>query len=118
MNCNRMKSFSDRCRVGLATSLILVLALFCVPASRAATSQPTRVAIAPFYAPKGQPALQQTADTIPELLAVELSHQQQFQLVEREKVSAIWDELHMAADGLQEVSTVMKLGHVLLCDWL
>jgi len=55
---------------------------------------------------------------MPDLLIVELSHEGRFQLVEREKVNAIWGELHLAEAGFVSAETVETFGHILSCDWL
>src|SRR5205814_2328533 len=72
----------------------------------------------PIFTPEGNEELKQAAANVSDLLMVELSHQNQFQLVEREKVNAIWNELHLTSAGLTASDTVAKLGHVLACDWL
>ena len=86
--------------------------------SPAAQSNPVRLAVGPFFGPAANGALQETAAALPDLLTAELSHQNRFQLVERDKVSAIWNELHLTSSGLAESATVAKLGRMLACDWL
>jgi TolB-like protein len=58
------------------------------------------------------------ATGLPDFLMVTLSQENRFQLVERETVSAIWGELHLAEDGLTPADTIGKLGEILSCDWL
>ena len=77
-----------------------------------------RLAIGPFFAPVGNAALEKAAADLPDLLMVSLSHENRFQLVEREKINAIWSELHLAEAGLTSADTVGKLGRILSCDWL
>jgi curli biogenesis system outer membrane secretion channel CsgG len=93
------------------------LALFVINA-RAAESNSVRLAVVPFFAPPGNSDLQQIASRAPDLLMVELSHDNRFQLVEREKINAVWSELHLAEAGLTSADTVGKLGRILSCDWL
>ncbi len=92
--------------------------LLCAVRLFAADPPALRVAIGPFFAPVSQPELNQVSDKIPELLTVELSQGSRFQLVEREKVQAIWTELHMTALGLASRESVAQLGQVLSCDWI
>jgi hypothetical protein len=73
--------------------IALAMLLFSANALMADTSS-TRLAVIPFSAPQKNEVLQQAASQLPDLLMVELSHENYFQLVEREKVSAIWSELH------------------------
>jgi TolB-like protein len=84
----------------------------------AAESSPMRLAVVPFSAPPGNGDIQQIAASAPDLLMAELSHDKRFQLVEREKVNAIWRELHLAESGFVSADTVGKLGKILACDWL
>jgi hypothetical protein len=77
-----------------------------------------RLAIGPFFAPVGNTTLEKAATDLPDLLMVSLSHESRFQLVEREKINAIWSELHLAEAGLTSADTVGKLGRILSCDWL
>ena len=86
--------------------------------SPAAEPKPIRLAIGSFFAPVASESLRQASQTMPELLMVELSHQSRFQLVEREKVEAVWSEMKLTSSGLVARDTVTKLGHVLACDWL
>jgi|GEM_PF-4582471 TolB-like protein len=105
----------------LPTLLVLAFVLVSLvqprPAS-AAEAQVTRLAIGPFFAPVASEKLQQAGKFLPELLVAELSHQSRFQLVEREKVQAVWNELHLTASGLVARDNVARLGHLLACDWL
>ena len=91
---------------GLATSLI------------GAEPAALRLAIGPFFAPAPDDQLRQVAARLPDLLMVELSHQDRFQLVERDQVIAIWRELNLKASGLTTPQAVSDLGRVLACDWL
>jgi TolB-like protein len=85
---------------------------------RAAESNAPRVAVGPFFAPVGNDRLRQASQVLPELLVAELSDNLRFQLVERDKVQAVWSELNLNASGLVARDTVAKLGRVLACDWL
>ena len=76
------------------------------------------LAIVPFYSPAGDRELESTAATMPDLLITALSSDGRFQLVEREKINAIWSEWHLAEAGLTSADTVGRLGTVLACDWL
>jgi TolB-like protein len=86
--------------------------------SAAAESKAIRLAVGPFFAPVSEEGLRQASQAMPELLMAELSHQARFQLVEREKVEAIWNEMKLTSSNLVARDTVTKLGHVLACDWL
>jgi hypothetical protein len=83
-----------------------------------AETNSVRLAIGPFFAPAGNTPLEKAASELPDLLTASLSQQNRFQLVEREKVNAIWNELHLAEAGLTSADTVGKLGRILSCDWL
>ena len=72
----------------------------------------------PFFAPAGDPALKKAAAELPDLLTASLPQGNRFQLVERDKVLAIWNEMHLAQAGLTSADCMVKLGHVLACDWL
>ncbi len=99
--------------------LLAVLLLAWPPAiSPAAQPKPLRVAVGPFFAPVGNEKLEQASKVLPELLTVALSGESKFQLVEREKVQAIWSELNLTAAGLVARENVLKVGRVLACDWL
>jgi TolB-like protein len=95
----------------------ITLTLFAINAGEAQTNS-IRLAVVPFFAPPGNGDIQQIAAIAPDLLMVELSHDNRFQLVEREKINAIWSELHLAEAGLTSADTVGKLGRILSCDWL
>jgi len=84
----------------------------------AAETNSIRLAIGPFFAPAGNMSLEKAASELPDLLTASLSQQNRFQLVEREKVNAIWNEMHLAEAGLMSADTVGKLGRILSCDWL
>ena len=102
-----------------ALRILAVLLLAWPPAiSPAAQPKPLRVAVGPFFAPVGNEKLQQASKVLPELLTVALSGESKFQLVEREKVQAIWSELNLTAAGLVARENVLKVGRVLACDWL
>ena len=90
--------------------------LFANPA--VAKEEARTIAVGSFFAPEGNDGLRQISATMPDLLTVELSQQDGFHLVEREKVTAIWKELNLSASGMVTADTVAKLGHVLACDWL
>ena len=77
-----------------------------------------RLAVIPFSAPPQNDALQKAARELPDILTVELSNENRFQLVERDKVNAIWSEMHLAEDGFVSADTAARLGHILSCDWL
>jgi TolB-like protein len=85
--------------------------------SRAQTNT-VQIAVMPFSAPLGNPALQAAADSFPDLLTSALSRDNRFSLVERDKINAVWNEFHLTEAGLVSADTVMKLGHTLSCDWL
>ena len=95
----------------------VALALFAVNVSEAQTNS-VRLAVVPFFAPPGNGDIQQIAASAPDLLMVELSHDNRFQLVEREKVNAIWGELNLAESGFVSAETIEKFGRILSCDWL
>jgi len=95
--------------VGLALSAINVIA---------AQTNLVRLAVVPFSAPSGDRGIQKIAASAPDLLMAGLSHDNRFQLVEREKVNAIWGELNLAESGFVSADTVEKFGRVLSCDWL
>jgi TolB-like protein len=84
----------------------------------AAESFPLRLAIVPFSAPPGNGDIQKIAASASDLLMAGLSQDNRFQLVEREKVNAIWSELNLAESGFVSTDTVEKFGRVLSCDWL
>jgi TolB-like protein len=104
-------------RLGIAALAFGVTALLEV-SSLAAQSNTVRLAVGPFFAPAADGTLQEAGAALPDLLTAELSHQNRFQLVERDKVSAIWSELHLTSSGLAASDTVAKLGRMLACDWL
>ena len=83
-----------------------------------AETNSVRLAIGPFFAPPGNQPLEKAASELPDLLTASLSQQNRFQLVEREKVNAIWNEMHLAEAGLTSADTVGRLGRILSCDWL
>ena len=58
-----------------------------------------RMAVGPFFAPSGNASLEKAAAELPDILMVALSQENRFQLVERDKVNAIWGELHLAEAG-------------------
>lgn len=95
----------------------VALALFAINVSEAQTNS-VRLAVVPFFAPPGRGDIQQIAANTPDLLMVELSHENHFELVEREKVNAIWSELNLAKSGFVSADTVEKFGRILSCDWL
>lgn len=99
-------------------SLIAVLFVSFAAWSPAAEQKTLRIAVGPFFAPVANEGLRQASQAMPELLMAELSHQSRFQLVEREKVENIWSEMKLTGSGLVARDTVVKLGHVLACDWL
>jgi hypothetical protein len=98
--------------------LFAVAATFLPFLARGAETKAVRVAIGPFSAPPLDDELRQAGQLIPELLASDLSHSSRFQLVEREKIEAVWNELNLTAGSLVARDRVAKLGHVLACDWL
>ena len=102
---------------GLAIGLVIVAVGL---AASLAYSEPAslKLAIGPFSAPAEDAGLRQAGARLPDLLAVELSRKSRFQLVERDKVAAIWQELHLSATGRTTAETVSQLGRVLACDWL
>jgi hypothetical protein len=92
--------------------------LFSVARTGAAETNVIRLAIGPFFAPAGDAPLAKAASELPDLLTASLPQAGRFQLVERDKVNAIWSELHLAEAGLASADTVVKLGKILSCDWL
>lgn len=99
-------------------NLIAVVLLVLAADAMAADANSIRLAVIPFSAPQKNPSLQLAAAQLPDFLMVELSRENKFQLVEREKVNAIWSELHLAEDGYVSAQTAAQLGHILSCDWL
>jgi hypothetical protein len=93
----------------------IALALFAVSAHAAETNS-LRLAVGPFFAPPDNQPLQRTAAMLPDLLTVSLSKQNQFQLVERQKVAEVWRELKLTIHGLNSANAVLNLGRVLACD--
>ena len=77
-----------------------------------------RMDVGPFFAPSGNASLEKAAAELPDILMVALSQENRFQLVERDKVNAIWGELHLAEAGLTSADTIGKFGKILACDWL
>jgi hypothetical protein len=75
-----------------------------------------RLAIGPFFAPPDNEPLQKAAVLLPDLLTVSLSRQNQFQLVDRQKVSEVWRELNLTINGMNSATAMLKLGRVLACD--
>lgn len=100
-----------------AFRLALTLCLSVLVSSSAATIV-LRVAVGPFFAPVGNEQLRQASQILPELLMTELSHSSSFELVEREKANSVWSEYNLTASGLVSRDTVIKMGHILNCDWL
>jgi len=98
----------------LAASVLLLLP----NPGRAAGPPSIRVAIGPFFAPTAQDDLRRAAQSLPELLTVELSHLGRFQLVEREKIDSVWSELRLDSAGLVSKDNVARLGQMLACDWV
>jgi hypothetical protein len=94
-------------------SIVLVLAAV---NARAADPASLRLAIGPFFAPPDNEPLQKAAVLLPDLLTVSLSRQNQFQLVERQKVSEVWRELNLTINGMNSAAAMLKLGRVLACD--
>jgi curli biogenesis system outer membrane secretion channel CsgG len=92
--------------------------LLCGAIASAAETNSIRIAIGPFFAPAGNAALEKAASELPDLLPALLPQESRFQLVERDKVTALWNEMHLAQAGLTSMDTVVKLGRILSCDWL
>src|ERR1700744_3843006 len=86
--------------------LILIALIISIATAGAATTNSIRLAVGPFFAPSGNRPLEQMAAALPDLLTASLSQQGQFQLVERNKVDAIWNEWHLAEAGLTSADTV------------
>jgi TolB-like protein len=97
-------------------ALVVLNLLFC-DHSTVAESSVVRLAVGPFFAPAANPSLRQAGLMLPDLLTVELSRQNRFQMVEREKVNAIWGELRLDEAGLTDTRTMARLGSMLECDW-
>ena len=95
----------------------VMLALFAINVGDAQTNS-FRLAVVPFSVPPGNSDIQKIAASAPDLLMAALSHDNRFQLVEREKINAVWSELNLAESGLVSADTVAKFGRVLSCDWL
>src|ERR1700739_3325945 len=104
--------------IGICRLLVLSALLFRAPITLAADTKTLHLAVGPFFATPGDASLAGIASTLPDLLTASLSQSDRFQLVERDKVNAIWNELHLAEAGLTSADTVGKLGHLLACDWL
>jgi hypothetical protein len=98
--------------------LIFGAAVLLMTSAGFAETNSVRLAIGPFFAPPGNQPLEKAASELPDLLTASLSQQNRFQLVEREKVNAIWNEMHLAEAGLTSADTVGRLGRILSCDWL
>jgi hypothetical protein len=99
-------------------SLIIAALLYFVAGTGFAETNVVRLAVGPFFAPAGNPKLAEAAAPLPDLLTAALSPDNRFQLVEREKVNALWSEFHLTEAGLTSADTVARLGKVLSCDWL
>lgn len=99
-------------------TLILCALAFVATSTGATETNILRLAIGPFFTPAGNTSFGKMAAALPDLLTASLSQQDRFQLVEREKVNAIWSELHLTEAGLTSANTVVKLGQLLSCDWL
>ena len=84
----------------------------------AAETNMLRLAIGPIFAPAGNAALEKAATTLPDMITAALSSESRFQMVERDKVNAIWSEIHLAEGGRMSANAVIKMGHFLSCDWL
>jgi len=93
----------------------VVLAVFVANAGAIETNS-VRLAVGPFFVPPDNEALQNAAAMLPDLLTVELSKQNHFQLVERQKVSEVWRELNLTINGMNSAGAMLKLGRVLACD--
>ena len=98
--------------------LILGAFLFWGTNTQTAETNSIRLAIGPFFAPAGNASLEKAASELPDLLTASLPQESRFQLVERDKVTALWSEMHLAEAGLTSADTVIKLGRILSCDWL
>ncbi|HTB83792.1 MAG TPA: CsgG/HfaB family protein [Candidatus Sulfotelmatobacter sp.] len=77
-----------------------------------------RIALTPFAAPADNPMLMHAAVALPDMLTAALSEDGHFQLVERDKIDGLWNEMHLTEAGLVSADTVAKFGQVLACDWL
>lgn len=111
-----MKAF--KATLAFVQGLIIPAMLLLTANTLMADAGSTKLAVIPFSAPQKNEALQKAASQLPDLLMVELSRENYFQLVERDKVNAIWSELHLTENGFVSAATVEKLGHMLSCDWL
>jgi len=109
--------FQNQTRLELQR-FFLITAFWLTAGAGFADSNMVRIALTPFSAQAGNPKLEQVATALPDLLTASLSHDSRFQLVERDKVNAIWSEMHLAEAGLTSADTVAKVGKVLSCDWL
>jgi TolB-like protein len=109
---------SCNCAFSWRVTVLAMLLAFSPVGLQGGDSNTLRLAVGPFFAPVGSDSLRQASQVLPELLVADLSHMSRFQLVEREKIQAVWSELNLSASGLVERDTVAKLGRVLACDWL
>jgi hypothetical protein len=105
-------------RIAWQSLFIAAVFLFWTDHSEGTETNTLRLAIGPFYAPPGDPATAKVASELPDLLAAVMPTDGRFQLVERDKVKGIWNELQLGQAGLTSPDTVMKLGRMLSCDWL
>src|SRR5689334_8048371 len=75
-----------------------------------------RLAVGPFFVPGTRPELQEDSRLLRELLLTSLSTADGVELVEREKVNRICDELNLTAAGLVNREHAARLGQLLECD--
>ncbi len=110
-------------RVRATYFLLSFFAAFCSLPLFAGDSSPTptptiRAAIGPYFAPISSTELRQAGSRFSELLAVELSSQPKFQVVERQQVNGLIQEMKLGMAGLTSRQTVSEFGKMLSCDWV
>jgi len=108
-----MKTLLNCCRPVICGALLLW-----GTSAGAAETNMLRLAIGPIFAPAGNAALEKAATTLPDMITADLSRDSRFQMVERDKVNAIWSEIHLAEGERMSANAVIKMGHFLSCDWL
>ncbi|HWY30023.1 MAG TPA: CsgG/HfaB family protein, partial [Candidatus Acidoferrum sp.] len=76
-----------------------------------------RLAVGPFSDSDGNQSFKDAVTLLPDLLTARLSADGRFQLLERQRISELWNELNLTVNGLDSSTTMLKLGKVLACDW-
>jgi hypothetical protein len=93
-----------------------VMAGFFIEPAVASGTNALRIAIGPFLNSSLNESAGKLAELLPDLLAARISAQDGFQLVERSRVSEVFNELNLTANGMNSKQGMLKLGHVLACD--